>query len=146
MLNYLVQIPEHAQTSTPLREDAKFFPNLKQISLVDGGSASSAHIRGLTPGIVKLVDLSQVKQDAPWGMAPGLDPFQLQAEFLEQDLTETERRDGIPDVQVVGAIFIPTLPGDDWERDYGEPYVRLSSFNCICTLLTYIAVSSKDCA
>ena len=119
-----------------LREDSKLFKNLKQMSLVDGGSASSAKPRSQIPGSVELVTLSRVEQDlASRNSRYEMDPFQIRAEYLEKNLTKKEKEVGIPDVQIVGAILVPTLPGYDWERDFGEPYVR-TSVHCTCILLT----------
>jgi hypothetical protein len=34
-----------------------------------------------------------------------------------------KRQRGIPEVKIVAEKRIPNIPGDDWERDKGKPFI-----------------------
>lgn len=141
--------PRSPYSHRSLRKDTELFSNLQRLSLVDGGSAVTTQIRTNIPGTVELVDLSQVVRDRDYtgttalGEVQAPDLFRVREEFLEKALAEQEKTNGIPDVQVVGAVHVPFLPDGEWESDYGEPFVRVHPMvQHLCNLLILSAVPS----
>lgn len=123
-----------------LRQNIKHtFPGLKQLMLVGGGSESSLSSYNATPGHITLKELPQ-QSPSIWNSDDyGPRAYKLRKDFLEKNLSEKEKEEGVPDVQVVAAYRVTDIPGDDWQRDKGEPFVSINACSSRC-LLTIVAV------
>ncbi|KAE9365803.1 hypothetical protein N431DRAFT_85401 [Stipitochalara longipes BDJ] len=110
-------------TGADLRIDAmSTFPNLKQLTIVTREAADSSG----TPGYIEFTpDKTQTWESVCW------------KEFSTYQLSDAEKVKGVPGIQVVSASSTSHIPGDDWNRDYGEPFVSVPpsvKFNTNCTI------------
>jgi hypothetical protein len=97
-----------------LRSDFKLFPGLKDLSIV----TEQDYDYSGTPGYVEFTaDVTQ-----GW-------EAKLKTGFLTMNLNDAEKKNDLPDVHIVSAATITHIPGDDWDRDRGEPFVGIQNFS-----------------
>lgn len=116
-------------TGADLRKDVKPFSNLQQLSLVTTGRDDSDNIGCWgygypeTPSHLAFKDNLFLGEDC---LHPSSQrAFRVGKSFLENELIEEDKEGRIPDVRVVTIERVTNIPGDDWERDKGEPFVRI---------------------
>jgi len=119
-----------------LRRHLKDFSNLKEVSIIYIGSEEGCFHR--TPGTITFENVN-----VPRDEINEYDNEMIRT-FREHDLTEDEKMNGIPEIRIVRTVRIPNIPGDDFNRQLGEPYVRTARFKSILKLLTEGSVLSPD--
>jgi hypothetical protein len=126
-----------------LRKDLKPFSSLQQLSLVTTGSDESDNSAWFqynnidTPGHLVFKDRIFSVEDRPRSRTV----FRVGKAFLESELTEEEKQGQIPDVRVITIERVTNIPGDDWKRDLGEPFVRIHSMLVRCLINYYFSTS-----
>jgi hypothetical protein len=108
------------------------FPNLKELFLISGGPDYNLGSEfAKTPGHIVFEERPDLCIRNPpttcdW-MAYGF-AYDVREKFMMLDKEPDERVwfDGTPEVKIVIEKRIPNIPGDDWERDKGEPLVSTS--------------------
>jgi hypothetical protein len=103
-----------------LRDDVKPFSRLKQLLLVANSPSNC------TPGYVSFKD--RTLQHESFRFVSFED---FQKDFLHNWLNSHEKEMGVPDLKLVTATRITHIPGDDWERDKGEPFVRVPTLHSV---------------
>jgi hypothetical protein len=109
-----------------LRYDVHYsFPNLKELFLINGGPGSDF---AKTPGHIVFEERPDLYIRNPpttcdwrvYGFA-----YDVREKFMMLDYEPDKRVwfDGIPEVKLVAEKRTPNIPGDDWDRDKGEPFV-----------------------
>jgi hypothetical protein len=105
-----------------LRKDMEEFPKLKQLYIV--GSGSEVHpVLGETPGHTQFLERpAEATQQYNPGSQQLVDDFSRIRKGFEEDVNKTKRQ-AIPELLLCDANKIPNIPGDDWDWNFGEPYV-----------------------
>jgi hypothetical protein len=108
------------------------FPNLKELFLINGGPDYDLGSEfAKTPGQIVFEERPDLYIRNPptirdwraYGFA-----YDVREKFMMLDKEPDERVwfADIPEVKIVIEKRIPNIPGDDWERDKGEPFVSTS--------------------
>ncbi|CZR58346.1 uncharacterized protein PAC_08238 [Phialocephala subalpina] len=86
----------------------KQFLGLKQVMFVQESKDDSYHLAAWTLGHITFQDSRKPHRSRA---------HLLRKSFLEKDISEKEKRLGIPEVLIVDQTRVPNIPGDDWDQD-----------------------------
>jgi 2EXR family/SAP domain len=122
----------------------RIFPNLKELFLIKGGPDYDLGSEfAKTPGHIVFEERPDLYIRSPpttWDWAAYGFAYDVREKFMMLDKEPDEKVwfagipevkgipeiNGIPEVKIVIEKRIPNIPGDDWERDKGEPFVSTS--------------------